>query len=56
MKIAVVSIRFDNRGGSERRTVQLVRGLAGAGHEIEVFAALHGETGAGVRARFRHSA
>ncbi|MBI5190029.1 MAG: glycosyltransferase family 4 protein [Nitrospirae bacterium] len=39
MKVALVSIRFDTRGGSERRTYQLARGLIGAGHEVEIFAA-----------------
>jgi len=39
MKVAIVSIRFDTKGGSERRTYQLARGLIGAGHDVEVFAA-----------------
>ncbi|MGA2192412.1 MAG: glycosyltransferase family 4 protein [Nitrospirota bacterium] len=39
MKIAVASIRFDTLGGSERRTWQLVKGLVGAGHQVEIFAA-----------------
>ena len=39
MKVAIVSIRFDTKGGSERRTYQLAKGLAGAGHEVEIFAA-----------------
>jgi len=39
MKIAVVSTRFNTKGGSERRTYQLVKGLLSAGHEVEIFAA-----------------
>lgn len=39
MKVALVSIRFDTKGGSERRTYQLARGLIAAGHEVEIFAA-----------------
>ncbi len=39
MKIALVTIRFDQKGGSERRTYQLAKGLLAAGHEVEVFAA-----------------
>lgn len=39
MKVALVSIRFDTKGGSERRTYQLVRGLIAAGHQVEIFAA-----------------
>jgi UDP-glucose:(heptosyl)LPS alpha-1,3-glucosyltransferase len=38
MKIAIVSIRFDTKGGSERRTYQLARGLVNAGHQVEIFA------------------
>jgi UDP-glucose:(heptosyl)LPS alpha-1,3-glucosyltransferase len=39
MKVAIVSIRFDTRGGSERRTYKLVKGLIEAGHEVDIFAA-----------------
>ena len=39
VKVAIVSIRFDTRGGSERRTYQLAKGLIAAGHEVEIFAA-----------------
>jgi len=39
MRVALVSMRFDTRGGSERRTFQLARGLISAGHAVEVFAA-----------------
>lgn len=38
MKVALVSMRFDTKGGSERRTYQLAKGLIGAGHEVEIFA------------------
>jgi len=39
MKIALVSIRYDQKGGSERRTCHLARGLIRAGHVVEIFAA-----------------
>jgi UDP-glucose:(heptosyl)LPS alpha-1,3-glucosyltransferase len=39
VRVALVSIRFDTRGGSERRTYQLAKGLIGAGHDVEIFAA-----------------
>jgi len=39
MKIALVSIRYDQKGGSERRTCHLASGLVRAGHELEIFAA-----------------
>jgi UDP-glucose:(heptosyl)LPS alpha-1,3-glucosyltransferase len=39
MKVAIVSILFNTRGGSERRTYQLAKGLIGAGHDVEIFAA-----------------
>jgi UDP-glucose:(heptosyl)LPS alpha-1,3-glucosyltransferase len=39
MKIALVSIRYDQKGGSERRTCHLARGLVRLGHAIEIFAA-----------------
>jgi len=39
MRVALVSIRFDRKGGSERRAYQLTRGLVEAGHDVEVFAA-----------------
>lgn len=38
-RVAIVSYRFDQRGGSERRTYQLVRGLIECGHEVEIYAA-----------------
>jgi len=38
MRVAIVGIRFDNRGGSERRAMHLARGLARRGHELEIFA------------------
>ncbi len=39
MKVAIVAFRFDQRGGSERRTYYLTKGLVERGHEVEVFAA-----------------
>jgi len=39
MKVALVSIIFNTKSGSERRTYQLAKGLLEAGHEVEVFAA-----------------
>jgi UDP-glucose:(heptosyl)LPS alpha-1,3-glucosyltransferase len=39
MRIAIVSIRFDRKGGSERRTWHLARGLADAGSTVSIFAA-----------------
>ena len=38
MKIALVSILFNRKGGRERRTDQLATGLLGLGHEVSVFA------------------
>jgi len=38
MKIALVSILFDTKGGSERRTYQLAKGLIERGHDVEIFA------------------
>jgi len=38
MRIAIVGIRFDNRGGSERRAMHLTKGLIHKGHDVEVFA------------------
>jgi len=38
MKIALVSILFNRKGGSERRTYQLAAGLLGLGHEVSIFA------------------
>lgn len=38
MKVAIVSILFNRKGGSERRAYQLVRGLIGRGHEVSIFA------------------
>ncbi len=39
MRIGLASIRFDRRGGSERRTWNLARGLVEAGVEVSIFAA-----------------
>lgn len=39
MKVALVSILFNARSGSERRTYQLAKGLIDAGHVVEIFAA-----------------
>ena len=39
MRIGIASIRFDRRGGSERRTWNLASGLADAGVEVSIFAA-----------------
>ncbi len=39
MKVAIVAFRFDQRGGSERRTYHLTKGLVQRGHEVEIFAA-----------------
>jgi UDP-glucose:(heptosyl)LPS alpha-1,3-glucosyltransferase len=39
MKVAIASIRFDMRGGSERRTYRLAKGLIDAGHDVKIFAA-----------------
>ena len=39
MRIGLASIRFDRRGGSERRTWNLAMGLAEAGVEVSIFAA-----------------
>lgn len=38
MKVAIASIRFDTKGGSERRAYHLAKGLIEAGHEVEIFA------------------
>ncbi len=38
MKIALVSILFNRKGGSERRTYQLAKGLLRQGHEVSIFA------------------
>src|SRR5512143_541541 len=39
MKVAIATFRFDFKGGSERRTYQLAKGLIGEGHSVEIFAA-----------------
>ncbi len=39
MRVGISSIRFDRRGGSERRAWNLARGLADAGVEVSIFAA-----------------
>jgi UDP-glucose:(heptosyl)LPS alpha-1,3-glucosyltransferase len=39
MRVALVAIRYDNKGGSERRTCHLARGLVREGHQVEIFAA-----------------
>lgn len=39
MRIAIASIRFDRKGGSERRTWNLAQGLVDGGHDVSIFAA-----------------
>lgn len=38
MNIGIVIRRFNTRGGTERRTAELVRGLLEEGHEVQLFA------------------
>jgi UDP-glucose:(heptosyl)LPS alpha-1,3-glucosyltransferase len=38
MKIGIVIRRLNTRGGTERRTSELIKGLLAAGHEIHLFA------------------